>query len=482
MKRSYENSRPYNKDGLIFIESGKPYELTTSYKWKSIQDNTIDFLVKKCPRELIGVYPYIEKEDHKLYLLFVGINIHYMKQLSLQICPKYTQIFGKNISEVPTYIPIQFSPSDVPYAYIYQHPNSVSLSIEDKIVEFRCSGNCTAAGGGSMFVDWEVVRIREDRSVNKNYFGNDFFVAESNWSNYINPFNLEELWGDNHDEYFKTVKGKQYDAMTKVNNFVKSEIITSLSHSNWIIDIGTGRGGDLGRYFNAEVKNLIAIDQDRDALTTLIERRHTYIKQKGNKKSKLTSVFIILSDINHEESSLIVEICNRLGMNLCNAIVCNFAFHYFLGTSESVRNFMNIASATVAEGGLVCITCFQGELIHKLFEKNKISINETWDLRENGILKYSLKRKYSSKKIEYCGQKIGVMMHFSMGEYYDEYLVNTKAISEEFKKIGFVCEAIETMDKILPIFNSKNHKTFSLLTENDKTYLSLYCKMIFRKK
>lgn len=483
IKRVYDSPRPYDKDGLIFIENDKPYELTSSYKWKSIQDNTIDFLVKKCPRELIGVYPYVENENCKLYLLFVGINFHYMKKLSLQICPRYTQIFGKNISERPTYVPIQFSPADVPYAYIYQHPNDSPHTIEDKIVEFRCGGNCDAAGGGSIFVDWEIVRIREDRSVNKNYFGNDFFVAESNWSNYINPFTVQELWESTHDEYFKTIKGKQYDAMTKVINFVKTEIINSLSHSNWILDLCAGRGSDLGRYFNAEVKNLIAVDNDRAALTTLIERRQTYIKQKSDhKKSKLTSVFVIVSDINHEEASSIVTKCNNLGMGYCNAVICNLAFHYFLGTSESLHNFIDIATATVADDGFVCITCMHGESVHALFEKSKLSINETWELRENGILKYSLIRKYSSKKLELCGQKIGVLMPFSMGEYYDEYLVNSKAIVEEFKKKGFVCESIETLDKILPKFNSKDHKTFSLLSENDIKYLSLYCKIIFRKK
>jgi len=483
IKRAHDSTRPYNKDGLIFIENDKPYELTTSYKWKSIQDNTIDFLVKKCPRELIGVYPYVENENCKLYLLFVGINFHYMKKLSLQICPRYTQIFGKNISERPTYVPIQFSPADVPYAYIYQHPNDSPYTVEDKIVEFRCGGNCDAAGGGSIFVDWEIVRIREDRSVNKNYFGNDFFVAESNWSNYINPFTVQELWESTHDEYFKTIKGKQYEAMIKVTNFVKTEIITSLSHSNWIIDIGAGRGSDLGRYFNAEIKNLIAIDNDRAALTTLIERRQTYIKQKGDhKKSKLTSVYVLVSDINHEEAPSIVKKCNNLGMGYCNAIICNLAFHYFLGTSESLTNFINIAVNTVADDGFVCITCMHGESVHALFEKYKLSIDETWELRENGILKYSLIRKYSSKKLELCGQKIGVLLPFSMGEYYDEYLVNSKAIIEEFKKRGFVCESIETLDKILPKFNSKDHKTFSLLTENDIKYLSLYCKIILKKK
>lgn len=484
IKQAYELPKPYQKDGLIFIENEKPYELTISYKWKSTQDNTIDFLVKRCPRELLGKHPFIEKRDHKIYFLFVGINIYEMEKLSLKTCEYYTQIFGKNINENPTYIPIQFSPPDVPYAYIYQHPNTHSDTIDNKIVEFRCKGDCTAAGGGSLFVDWEIVRIRDDRTPDAHYYGNHIFTAEDIWLNYINPFSINGLWEKDDDQYFKTIKGKQYEAMVKVINFVKGERIQALSHATWILDIGAGKGQDLGRYFNAGVRNLIALDQDRAALTTLIERRKQFIKQskhKGARKGNMTSVYIILSDINHEESSSIVDKCKRLGMGMCDAIVCNLAFHYFLGTSESIANFMTIAEETVAENGLICITCFCGESIYNLFKKLKISTGDKWELYENDILKYSIERRYSSNNLEYCGQKIGVLLPFSMGKYYEEYLVNVGAITKEFKKRGFKRESFETLDKVFARFSAKDHRTYSFLTENDKEYLSLYCEVVFKR-
>jgi len=482
IRRSYEEEKPYQKDGLIFIENGKSYKLTSSYKWKSSEDTTIDFLVKKAPRELLGIHPYENKPDFDLYILFVGIKSFYLDKLGIRILPHYTKIFKKNISENPVYIPIQFTPADVPYAYIYYHPKSSKLDINNKIVEFKCGGGCTAAGGGSLYVDWEIVRIREDREESKTYYGNDFQVAESTWSNNINPFGINELWEQSHSEYFKTVKGKQYESMVKVVNYVKGEIITSVSHCDWVLDIGAGKGQDLGRYFNACIKHLIAIDQDRAALTTLIERRQAFIKQKRtDHHKKYTSVYIIVADINHEDSESVVKKCNILGMGMCNALICNLAFHYFLGTSESINNFIDIAFKTVAINGLVCITCFNGADIHKIFTDNNISTGNSWDLRENGVLKYSLKRKYSSAKLESCGQSIGVLLPFSMGEYYDEYLFNFESISKEFKKKKFVVKEINSLSDYFSIFETKDKRTFELLTEADKTYLSLYCRVIYER-
>jgi hypothetical protein len=273
--------------------------------------------------------------------------------------------------------------------------------------------------------------------------------------------------------------------MVKVINFIKDGLISSLSHSNWIIDIGAGKGQDLGRYYNAGIKNLIAIDQDRSALIELIERKQSFIKQKrsdhGGKSKKYTAVFIIVSDINHDSPHDVVRMCNEKKMGMCNAIVCNLAFHYFLGTSESINNFITIAEQTVAIGGSVCITCFSGIDIHNIFIANGIPEGESWDLREDGILKYSLKRLYSSSKLEFCGQKIGVLLPFSMGEYYEEYLFNFDKISIEFKKKGFVVEKYETLDKSFSSFGAKDHRTFGNLSENDKTYLALFCQVVFKR-
>ena len=89
---------------------------------------------------------------------------------------------------------------------------------------------------------------------------------------------------------------------------------------------------------------------------------------------------------------------------------------------------------------------------------------------------------YSSNKLEFVGQKIGIMLPFSVGQYYEEYLVNTKELINIFKTYGFSCSVSETMDKSLPRFQSRNASLYSILTEDDKFYLSLYGELVFTKK
>ena len=50
-------SNDFKTDGLIFIEKNNNYINTKTYKWKPI--TTIDFIVKKCPDKLSGIYPYV---------------------------------------------------------------------------------------------------------------------------------------------------------------------------------------------------------------------------------------------------------------------------------------------------------------------------------------------------------------------------------------------------------------------------------------
>jgi hypothetical protein len=128
-------------------------------------------------------------------------------------------MFKKDISERINYRPIQFMLADVPYAHIYYHPNDAPI-VDNKIIELRCAGDCTAAGGKAMLVDWELVRIREDRQESNIYYGNDFKFAEAVWSNNIDPFKLEDLWDPTRNKYFMNIKEERYNAQAKVINYV----------------------------------------------------------------------------------------------------------------------------------------------------------------------------------------------------------------------------------------------------------------------
>ena len=104
------------------------------------------------------------------------MNPQLYSALGMQRCPGYSELFPGGGHG--GYFPIQFAPSDVPLAYLYDHPVGGAGSrtasgptasgptasgpddLDGEIVEMRCAGNCIAAAGGAARVDWELVRRR----------------------------------------------------------------------------------------------------------------------------------------------------------------------------------------------------------------------------------------------------------------------------------------------------------------------------------
>ena len=225
---AYAAPRPYATDGLIFVEPGRPYDSTATYKWKPAEHNTIDFLARRAPASVLGKEPFVDRPGHKLHFLFVGITPDLCDALGLRWCPGYADLFG---ARGGPYVPVQFAPSDAPLAYLYQHPDASPLgAVDGKVVEGRCAGACAAAGGGAPRADWEMVRVREDRRrelLAGRYYGNDFYSAELIWLNYVDPFPLAQLWEGPALDYFLAPKSGVYSAQTAVVSFVKAAVPSS---------------------------------------------------------------------------------------------------------------------------------------------------------------------------------------------------------------------------------------------------------------
>jgi len=446
----YDAVRPYGKDGIIITEPGSPYDSTSSYKWKPAEHNTIDMLARRAPPSVLGAAPFIDAPGCELYFLFVGISSELHESLGLQWCHGYSDLFGADRQRggaaqrgggaqrgaaaaeqngPGNYFPIQFSPSDAPFAYLYQHPaDSPHGEVDGKIIELRCAGGCAAAGGGtaSATVNWEVTRIREDRHrelASKRYFGNDFHTAEIIWLNYIDTFPLNQLWDGPGTDYFMNPKSSAYRAQTAVMSFVKSNRIATLKHADWVVDIGAGKGQDLGRYLDAEVQHLVAVDQDRAALSELVRRKYSFAKRgSGGVKHKSahqvhygsnrnsTVVHILAANTNDPHASTLRKL-DSLGLlrMSADAVVCNLAVHYFLSTPTSLRNFVSLIRGIVKIGGSVSITSLLGESVHALFVDNAVPEGGTWDVFESVTpeapknRKYSLKRLYGSASLEMTG-------------------------------------------------------------------------------
>jgi hypothetical protein len=512
VKDIYEQEHKYETDGLILVAPGADYLKTVSYKWKPASHNTIDMLARKAPREVLGKAPFVEKPGHTLYFLFVGISHAMFSSLGIHWCPGYKSIF-RDDGSYKRYFPIQFAPSDVPLAYLYQYPNTIvapdgassaAPDIGNKIIEVRCGGDCAAAGGEQPTVDWELVKIREDRNkdlLSGNYFGNNFKTAEMVWLNYIDPFPVEQLWEGVGSNYFMVRKGGAYKAQTSMTNFVKNNrILFSLNHLDWVVDIGAGKGQDIKRYIDAGVRNLIAVDRDRSAISELVRRkfqiaassessgRHGAKSHKGiiEQRRFSTNIRAIVADAsNPHEETLAKIMAAGLPPNGANALVCNLAVHYFFGSEESIINFILLTKHVVRIGGIVVLTIIDGERVHNMLHEANIPYEGSLDMIEDGdasmTKKYSIRRLYRSNKLEKFGQKISLVLPFSNGEYYEENLVNPSHFIAEFAKRGFTCTERTGILDSMTEFETRSPLIAKLLTDSDKKWLSLYGELIFRR-
>ena len=494
----------YGTDGRILVQPGQSYLETNTFKWKPLADTTIDFLARRAPPEVLGRPEFAQRPGHRLYFLFVGINSALFRQLRLERVDCYSKLFPRGPGggdALPGYFPVQFSPADAPLAFVYHHPAEAPAGFagdypddpDGLVLEMRCASGCAAAGGLVALPDWELVRVRTDRSRDlrtQRYFGNDFRVAEDTWLNYVDLFPERMLWEGPLQGYFAAPKPAMYAAQTAFTSFVKSRRIKeSLSHAPWVIDAGIGKGQDLARYADAGVQSLLGIDGDRGALSELA-RRHFGSKGRARKKigqgggSAGIRLYILRADLKaaHAETSKKIHDLPAFPEKGAAALVSNLAIHYLTGSSRELANFAAFARETVKPEGLVVITAMLGEKVHAFLEAQGVKKGQSWDHRQDGVLKYSIRRDYSGNSLTQFGQQVGVLLPFSRGEYYPEFLVNIDALVETFASRGFVLKHRGEFSDLFETFRSRNPQVYGQLTEGDFEYLGLYGEVILQRE
>jgi hypothetical protein len=277
-------------------------------------------------------------------------------------------------------------------------------------------------------------------------------------------------------------------AQTAVVSFAKTRLAERVRHVEWLVDFAAGKGQDLARFAAAGVRRYVAVDKDRAALSELTRRRLELAKKRppaGRRDERARAamtVHVLAADLGEPHAATVAKLeAAGLPRAGADAGVCNLAVHYFLGAMESLRNFVALARATVKIGGLFLITAFVGEAVHAAFAAERVPEGGTWDIVESDVTKFSLKRLYSSDQLEAVGQRIGVLLPFSDGQYYEEYLVNTEVLAAEFRARGFRLLERALVSEYLPDFEARNRTVAALLTPGDRRYLALYGTFVFRR-
>lgn len=459
----------YEIDGLIFTPSSdvtneknhinKSYIDMLAYKWKPEDKITIDFYIAKALNK-----------NKKSYILCSGISKRDYDKLQIQLITGYHKIIPKKYHR-NQYFPIPFTPSSNPLIYGYIHNKNDDLT--GKVGEFLYDKNKK---------EWKLIRLRDDRIVEVDrgeYFGNAFKYAELNWHNLHNPLSINDLVSDKSHEYFFSVSDEKYKPQRNFNSFVKTKILESIideklidkNNKNWIIDLASGKGQDLARIIDLGFNNGLFVDNDENALTILIERKHN-LKLKTNNSM---NIYVKEIDLTTPFTQIIKKF-NDIPINTADIIVCNFAIHYLTNNDKNIKNIISLVSKLLNENGRFIFTCFNGEKVFNLLKDTK-----QWDVSENNVLKYSIKKQYKSDTLTNHGQKIGVLLPFSNNEYYNEYLVNLDYFFNLSEKNGLLLDVSYSFETLLNRFKTENKEVYNKLNKNDKEFVSLYQYNILKK-
>lgn len=439
-------------DGLIF---------DNKWKWKPIEDLTIDFLTMR-----------VSDDAKSEYFLFSGMNKSQSRQYSIRPVANYEKIFrGRQFHD---YYPIQFAPGDKPNAYIFNAPESTS-DLHNRICEYAYS-----VESGT----WKFMRIRDDRDMEiarGSYFGNNISVAIATWDSIHNPLTFEMLCVpigdavDASDKYFGTTDQK-YSMANRFSSFVKELSIKPYGRLSWVIDLACGRGADIGRWARLGIKNAICVDNDPEALKELMSRHSG--NQRRSHHYKL-SVGIIKANLNdpHEQIIGLIRSSTRDMPKCVPLIVCNMAIHYMCESDATIWNFVMLVDRLLEIGGHFIFTCYNGARIFDL-----LGSKEQIDFAVDSVVKYSIKRDYKLGTFKNYGQSIQPLLGCAGGVYRQEYLVNIPYIVRMFKLRGFKLITQVRFDSLLSTYSIDNINNYDALDDADHNHLALYDYIVLQKE
>lgn len=490
IKSFYEKKRSYHIDGIIFTPEGMyykdaaklkkskydrvfntDYSSTISFKWKPLDQLTIDFYLMSHPSKKGS------------YVLCSGVDVKTFKQLHMTFFDGYKAPLSNNSHQ---YFPIQFESYDGSFENVWT-PTKEELEIcsEDcKTLDGQVGEFAFANSKGIILNNPKLIRLRGDRMsdiAKGEYYGNALRYAELIWHSINYPLTIEAMCDPTDIGYFANDNNDWYKAQRSFNSFVKTHLLETYLYpksngTTRILDIACGKGQDIARSIDVGFDEVVAVDKDVDAIYELLERKYNLrVKRRG----ATANVHVKQLDLEDDSDFNIKKL--KLASESVDSAMINFAIHYICHSPEPkklnpLEEFAKLVGYYLKTGGRLMITTFNGEDIFKLLNQNS-----EWNQLESGRVKYSIKRSFSSEILTQMDQSIDVLLPFSDGRYYKEYLVNYQYVQEVFEANGFRLVKTDSFESLLRLYKKQNSKGFSEMTNADKEWVALYGYMIFEK-
>lgn len=439
----------YNTDGLIFTpahlgvgankvgENVKPIKSTWTYsfKWKPVEQNTIDFLisVKKLPNgaDYIGskfesgidVKQSAQLTQYKTVILRVGFdeNKHGYINPCQDVIEGKLPSFNGDIDDEDTYKPLQFyptQPSD-PNAGITNillvNDDKLMMTEAGEVIEDNMIVECSYDMTKEEQWRWKPLKVRYDKTeeflAGEKNFGNAYHVANSNWHTIHNPITktmittgLEiptEIAGDDDVYYNRTSNKNTTQALRDFHNrYVKKSLLNSVAkRGDTLIDLAVGKGGDFPKWIGANLKFVFGIDISPDNIQNRLDGACArFLSNKKRFKSIPDALFVVgNSSVNIRSGNAIYSdkgkqitkavfgegakdvkalghgVYKEYGIAKDGFDICSiqFAIHYMFLNNDTLQNFLRNVSEVTKVGGYFIGTSYDGKDMFNMLKRVK---------------------------------------------------------------------------------------------------------------
>lgn len=272
----------------------------------------------------------------------------------------------------------------------------------------------------------------------------------------------------------KIIKKKELKDFAKYHNFIKKYLINKYAKNvELLVDLGSGAGGDLFKWYDANIKSVIGIEPSKESIIEANRRLKDFqgkfddfpivlfVNGVGDKPIKNGKAGLTKED---------KEILKDLFKNKkANVITSQFAIHYFFDSKIQIKNTIENIKDLLLPGGYLIITTFNGrKLVDKTIKNDKGEI----------IAKINIK---DTKPTVIDGYKIvigKVSVYFSefrgLANELEENIVDLDELIKLFKNNGL--QLIERKS-----FEEMYEKSNISISDKDKEISFLYDYLVFRK-
>src|SRR5260221_714261 len=259
--------------------------------------------------------------------------------------------------------------------------------------------------------------------------------------------------------YEQTIKGLDLKVARVYHNQEKRMKIKHIKKDSTILDIGSGRGGDIGKWIGANIKKVYAIEPNEENLSILIERLH---------------------DVNHDICEIIQlhakfeELHIEYIPDKIDVITTYFSSTFFFKNIDIYTKYLKNIDKFLKYDGKLSGIVIDGDRIKKLLDSNRIKYN----IDEN-MTSYFWSTAFSIEQVtEFDGSEgdeilININDPDSMVKNQIEWLFYFDKFSIDMENMGFIRSNVSYLDRGIQ---------FDKLSDDAKIFSSLFVSYEFTRK